>query len=115
MCLANPISPATQVCAYINRQNGLVTACDSGCCTPSCSIDSSAPNILQTQNELRPSAGTELPEGFGAELQTSDEPTRTKYASDYVPPDTVDEKVWQRMIIPILMLVIVLLAINSLA
>jgi hypothetical protein len=67
------------------------------------------------QNELRPSAGTALPKGFGAELQTSDEPTRTKDASDYVPPDTTDQKVWERMVIPILMLVIVLLAALSLA
>jgi len=115
MCLSNPVAPESQVCAYINRQNGLVTPCDTGCCVPACSIRRDVPNILQVQNELRPSGGTALPPGFGVNLQTSDQPTRAKYESDYAPLDTVDQKVWERMIIPLLMLVIVLLAAFSLA
>lgn len=115
MCLSNPVAPESQVCAYINQQNGLVTPCDAGCCVPACSIDSEVPNILQIQNELRPSAGTALPPGFGENLMTSDEPTRIKDASDYQSPDTIDQKVWERMVIPILMLVIVFLAVLSLA
>lgn len=114
-CLSNPVAPESQVCAYINRQNGLVTPCDAGCCAPACNINRDAPDILQIQNELRPSAGTALPPGFGVNLPTSDEPTRIKDASDYQSPDTTDQKVWERMIIPILMLVIVLLAALSMA
>ena len=115
MCLSNPVAPESQVCAYINAQNGLVTPCDDGCCAPACNTEEGAPDILQFQNELRPSAGTALPPGFGVNLPTSDEPTRVKDASDYQPPDTVDQKVWERMTIPFLMLIIVLLAVLSLA
>ena len=51
-CLANPTDPGSQVCAYINRQNGLVSPCDSGCCVPRCKINTMIPSILQFQNEF---------------------------------------------------------------
>jgi hypothetical protein len=114
-CLANPIDPGSQVCAYINRQNGLVSPCDSGCCVPKCSINRDLPDILQFKNEFRASTGTALPPGFGVNLVTSDEPTRKKEETEYVEPDTRYQAVWERMIIPLLMLVIVFLAIASLA
>ena len=114
-CLANPIDPGSQVCAYINRQNGLVSPCDSGCCVPKCRINRGVPDILQFQNEFRASTGTALPPGFGVNLVTSDEPTRKKEETEYIEPDTRYQAVWERMIIPLLMLVIVFLAISSLA
>jgi hypothetical protein len=46
---------------------------------------------------------------------TSDEPTQKKEETEYVEPDTRYQAVWERMIIPLLMLVIVFLAIASLA
>ena len=114
-CLANPIDPGSQVCAYINRQNGLVSPCDAGCCVPKCNINRDLPSILQFQNEFRKSTGTALPPGFGVNLVTSDEPTQKKEETEYVEPDTRYQAVWERMIIPLLMLVIVFLAIASLA
>ena len=114
-CLSNPVAPESQVCAYINRENGLVTPCDMGCCVPACTTLAGAPNILQVQNELRPSAGTALPPGFGLTLATSDQPTPTKGASDFQvtapPPQTIQ----QRMEIPLTMLAIALLAVVALA
>ena len=114
-CLANPTDPGSQVCAYINRQNGLVSPCDSGCCVPRCKINPMIPSILQFQNEFRSSSGTALPKGFGVELATSDAPTQMKGSSDYTPPDTRYQSVWERMMIPLLMLLIVFLTIASLA
>ena len=114
-CLSNPIDPGSQVCAYINRQNGLVSPCDAGCCVPKCNINPDLPGILQFQNEFRASTGTALPPGFGVNLATSDEPTRNKEETVYVEPDVRYQAVWERMIIPLLMLVIVFLAIASLA
>ena len=114
-CLSNPIDPGSQVCAYINRQNGLVSPCDAGCCVPKCNINRDLPGILQFQNEFRASTGTALPPGFGINLATSDEPTRNKEETEYVEPDVRYQAVWERMIIPLLMLVIVFLAIASLA
>lgn len=114
-CLSNPIDPGSQVCAYINRQNGLVSPCDPGCCVPKCNINRDLPTILQFQNEFRASTGTALPPGFGVNLATSDEPTRNKEETEYVEPDVRYQAVWERMIIPLLMLVIVFLAIASLA
>ena len=114
-CLANPIDPGSQVCAYINRQNGLVSPCDAGCCVPKCTINRDLPDILQFKNEFRASTGTALPPGFGINLATSDEPTRNKEETEYMAPDVRYQAVWERMIIPLLMLVIVFLAIASLA
>lgn len=115
MCLSNPIAPESEICGYINRQNGLVTPCDEGCCVPACNHISNIPNILQAYNEFRPSSGTGLPPGFGVELVTSDQPTRVKDAYDYTEPEVHYQTVWQRMLIPLFMLVIVVLAILSMA
>ena len=114
-CLSNPIDPGSQVCAYINRQNGLVSPCDSGCCVPKCNINKDLPAVLQFKNEFRASTGTTLPTGFGINLVTSDQPTGIKGAADFTPEDPRYQAVWERMIIPLLMLVIVFLAIASLA
>ena len=118
-CLANPIVPGSNVCAYINNQNGLVSPCDVGCCVPQCkdapSTSGTPSNILQFQNEFRASTGTSLPPGFGINLETSDRPTVMKGAYDFTPPDIHYQAVWERIAIPVLMLVIVVLAIMSLA
>lgn len=115
-CLSNPIDPGSQVCAYINRQNGLVSPCDTGCCVPRCNINKDMASVLQFQNEFRASSGTALPKGFGADLPISDEPTRVKdLGVDYEPPETRYQTVWERMMIPLLMLLIVFLTIASLA
>lgn len=118
-CLANPIVPGSDVCAYINNQNGLVSPCDAGCCAPQCydapNIGESPPNILQFQNEFRASTGTSLPPGFGTNLETSDRPTTMKGTYDFNSPDVKYQAVWERFAIPFLMLVIVVLAIMSMA
>ncbi len=72
MCLANPLNPWKTVCGYINRENGLVFPCDEGCCVPRCDGPAFGPRFDQ---EVRRSAGTELPPGFGENLEQSDEPT----------------------------------------
>jgi hypothetical protein len=74
-----------------------------------------APNILQSYNEFRPSSGTALPAGFGVNLVQSDNPTQTKDAYDFTQPEIRTQAVWERMLIPLLMLVIVFLAIISMA
>lgn len=114
-CLSNPVAPESQVCAYINRQSGLVAPCESGCCVPACTTDPDAPNILQIQNELRPSAGTALPPSFGVNLATSTEPTPTKGASEFRAEVAPSQTVWERIQVPLFMLVIVLLAVLSMA
>jgi hypothetical protein len=115
MCLSNPIAPGSQICGYINRQNGLVSPCDEGCCVPACTRPTAVPDILQYNNEFRASSGTALPAGFGINLVTSDQPTRVKDAYDYTEPEIRYQTVWERMLIPLFMLVIVFLAIISLA
>lgn len=115
MCLSNPVAPNSQLCAYVNRQNGLVTPCDEGCCVPACKYLEYAPNILQSYNEFRPSSGTALPAGFGVNLVQSDEPTQPKDAYDFTQPEIRTQAVWERMLVPLLMLVIVFLAIISMA
>jgi hypothetical protein len=82
---------------------------------PKCTINRNLPGVLQFQNEFRASTGTALPPGFGVNLATSDEPTRNKEETIYVEPDVRYQTVWERMIIPLLMLVIVFLAVASLA
>ena len=65
VCLADPLDPWTNICAYIDRQNGLVYPCDLGCCVPRCE------NIGQSQNlkmELHRTGGVALPAGFGTVL-----------------------------------------------
>ena len=114
-CIADPVNSGSQVCAYTNRQNGLMSPCDAGCCVPRCNMNKESPTILQFQNEFRASSGTALPKGFGIDLMTSDAPTQMKGSADYTPPDTQYQSVWERMLIPILMLVIVVLAILSMA
>lgn len=114
-CLANPVDPGSQVCAYINRQNGLVSPCDTGCCVPRCNINKDLQSILQFKNEFRASSGTAIPKDFGVNLVTSDAPTQTKGSYEYTPPDTRYQTVWERITIPLLMVVIVFLAIASMA
>ena len=68
VCLADPLDPWTNICAFIDRQNGLVYPCDLGCCIPRCE------NVGQSQNlkmELHRTGGTTLPEGYGDNLPIS--------------------------------------------
>jgi hypothetical protein len=112
-CIANPIAPEAKVCAYIDQQSGLVTPCDTGCCKPACPITPGVQNILQFNTEFRPSGGVTLPRGYGLEIETSTDPTPIKGAAQFVPIKDQTQTVWERMQIPLLMLVIVLLAVLS--
>jgi len=65
VCLADPLDPWAQICAFIDRQTGLVYPCNTGCCVPRCS------NIGQSQNlemELHRTGGVALPDGFGKNM-----------------------------------------------
>lgn len=125
MCLADPLDPWTNICAYIDRQNGLVYPCDLGCCVPRCE------NIGQSQNlrmELHRTGGVELPEGFGINLPTGEvlpgaeggakEPipgkeakiASTKPTNFLGPMDRPDIKVWQVVLYLLIFVAIILVA-----
>jgi hypothetical protein len=81
MCLADPMDPWKTICAYINRENGLVYPCDTGCCVPRCQGQGSGPRF---DVEIRPSGGVTLPPGFGGpDLPQSDTPTEIKGAAPF--------------------------------
>jgi len=95
-CLPDPRDPASTICGYVNKQNGLVYPCDVGCCA-ACPNQGTQP----TQKvELRRSKGTTLPPGFGQNLLQSDLPTEpagsAPFKSDGVGATKEDPfKVWQ--------------------
>ena len=125
VCLADPLDPWTNICAYIDRQNGLVYPCDLGCCVPRCQ------NIGQSQNlkmELHRTGGVALPAGFGANLPTGEtlpeaeggakEPIPGKEAkiastqpTEFLGPMArPDIKVWQMMTYLLIFIAIILVA-----
>ncbi len=72
MCLSDPMDPTTKICAYINRQNGLVYPCESRCCSPACNLTGQQPRSDLAFTQTR---GVTLPEEFGTALPTNDLPS----------------------------------------
>ena len=115
MCLSDPVDPLVKICAYINYQNGLVRPCDPGCCGDECPTTGSFPKMNM---EYRRSAGTDLPEGYGKELATSDLPTETAGAAPLGPisaplptsPLPEFKKVWELFAYLFAILLVVLAA-----
>jgi hypothetical protein len=82
-CLADPMDVYSNVCAYISKQNGLLYPCDPGCCKFSC--ENKDPNI--SRREVRPAYGVTLPNGFGNNLQQSDDPSEFPGTASFVTTD----------------------------
>jgi hypothetical protein len=122
VCLSDPLDPWANICAYIDRQTGLVYPCNPGCCVPKCG------NLGQSQNlemELHRTGGVALPEGFGVNLGSGGGtgastgtpilPHQSKISStqqnDFggsTPPK--DVKVWELLVKLAIFLVIIFLA-----
>lgn len=124
VCLADPLDPWTNICAYIDRQNGFVYPCDLGYCVPRCE------NIGQSQNlkmELHRTGGVELPEGYGANLPIGDAGPIGEGAKEALPGKEAkisstqptnflgpmanpDIKVWQLLLYLLIFVAIILVA-----
>jgi hypothetical protein len=97
-CMSDPLDPYSTICAYIDRQTGVVFPCDLGCCRPACDGVGHQP-----PNDVRLKSYANLPENYGTQLQTSNDPTPVKGATDLASPTTSydsgpppdDYKVWQ--------------------
>lgn len=117
MCLADPMDPYKTICAYINRESGLVYPCDTGCCAPRCSGQAIGPRF---DVEIRPSSGVTLPPGFGGEdLAQSSEPTEIKgaapfntspYGDGWKTEGIQDRKVWHLVMSGICVLLLIFIA-----
>jgi hypothetical protein len=118
-CLTNPLDYYSNICGYVNKQNGLVYPCDPGCCLNAC--EATLPDIL-FKVETRPSAGVSLPQGYGYFIPQSDEPEYTQNATDIDTPTTSYQvpaspaasedsgyKVWQLFLIALIPLFLVLI------
>lgn len=113
MCLPDPLNYYETICAYISKENGLLYPCDPGCCQNAC--DNINPVI--TKVETRPSAGVDMPEGYGFNLPQSNSasefPGATRISDLPVPSSTSSSsgyKIWQILLIALLPLVFILLA-----
>jgi hypothetical protein len=104
-CLPHPVKDQGTVCGYVEREYGRVVPCSKTSCSPACSDDDLIPGI-----RVEVSTGTgKLPDGFGKLIQTSDRPTDTKGAADFVAVQKTGYKVWEIMIIPMILLLVILL------
>jgi len=104
-CLADPLNFYSNICGYVSKQNGLVYPCDPGCCLGKCENKDAI-----TRVEVRPSAGIDLPPGYGSNVPQSEEPSQLPgatpiYASTTLPPTY---KVWQIFLIALIPLLLVL-------
>lgn len=109
-CLGDPMLSGKTVCGFVNQQTGFVISCPPGCCQPMCSLTDTV--SFKPGTEFRPIFGGELPPGFGALLETSDQETSYSRATDLsqVPQSTTDNwKVWQYFLIGALLLLFILL------
>lgn len=107
-CLADPFDRYATLCGYIDKVDGLLYGCDTGCCLENCDNLNKIPKGL----ENRPSAGVSLPPGYGDKLQTSNEPTPV--GAPFVPagpggPLAKSLPVWKLMLIAIVPLILVLI------
>lgn len=108
MCLPDPMDDLGKICGYVNIQNGLVYPCNPGCCAGQCNK-----TVAGVRFRIDPSQYSDvLPLGFNVNLPQSDEPTSTSGATSF--PPTVPAQVipvWQVLITPIFLLILILLMI----
>jgi hypothetical protein len=116
-CLADPLNFYSTMCGYVSKQNGLVYPCDPGCCLGNC--DNKDP---VTRVEVRPSAGIDLPPGYGSNIPQSDVAANIPGATPIDTPTTLlpggiqgasvetpHYKVWQIFLIALIPLLLVLI------
>ena len=103
-CLTDPFDRYSTICGYINKVDGLVYGCDTGCCFDNCDNKNTIPKNLET----RPSAGVSLPQGYGVNLPTSNDPTPVgaPFVSE---PQAISLPIWKLMLIAILPLILVVI------
>jgi hypothetical protein len=104
-CLADPLDFYSTMCGYVSKRDGLVYACDPGCCGNTC--DNKNPNI--TRVETRPSAGVDLPPGYGDKLMQSVEPSLIPGSAPFEPVPGPNYKVWQIVLIALVPLILVII------
>ena len=114
-CLPDPLNVYSTMCGYVSKQNGFVFPCDPGCCAGKC--DNKDP---VTRVEVRPSAGINLPPGYGQTISQSDQSSNFPGATPIDTPTTLlpggissvtsqsGYKVWQILLIALIPLVMVL-------
>ena len=119
-CLSDPLNFYSNICGYVSKQNGLVYPCDAGCCLGNCENKDPV-----TRVEVRPSAGIDLPPGYGSNIPQSDQATNIPGATDITTstillPGGIQStttttqpptyKVWQVLLIALIPLLLVLFA-----
>ena len=119
-CLADPFDRYSTVCGYIDKIDGLLYGCDTGCCLENCDNLNKIPKGL----ENRPSAGVTLPPGYGDNLPTSTDPApvgapfvpagpsappASPLASLLIGPQAKSFPIWKLMLIAIIPLILVLI------
>ena len=87
-CLTDPLNFDSNMCGYVSKQSGFVYACDPGCCLGKCANK----NPL-TRVEARPSAGLDLPPGYGSNIPQSNEASNFPGASSFNTSRTPSYKV----------------------
>jgi len=114
-CLTDPLDVYSNMCGYVSKQNGFVYACDPGCCLGKCENKDPV-----TRVEVRPSAGIDLPPGYGQNIPQSNEPSNLPGATPIDTPTTLlpnenststksNYKVWQILLIALIPLLMVLI------
>jgi hypothetical protein len=114
-CLADPLNFYSNICGYVSKQNGLVYPCDPGCCLGMCENKDPV-----TRVEVRPSAGIDLPAGYGSNIPQSNESSNLPGATPINTPTTLllggistpvtsTYKVWQVLLIALIPLLLVLI------
>ena len=116
-CLADPLNFYSTMCGYVSKESGLVYPCDPGCCLGKC-----ANKDPVTRVEVRPSAGIDLPPGYGVNIPQSTEASNIPGATDVgtssvllpggiqttTAPLQTTYKVWQVLLIALIPLLLVL-------
>lgn len=117
-CLADPLNFYSTMCGYVSKESGLVYPCDPGCCLGKCENKDPV-----TRVEVRPSAGIDLPPGYGVNIpqstEASDIPGATPVGTSSVllpggiqsttPTQPPTYKVWQVLLIALIPLLLVLI------
>ena len=83
-CLADPLDFYSNMCGYVSKQSGFVYACDPGCCLGKCENKDPV-----TRVEVRPSAGLDLPPGYGQNISQNEESSEFPGATDITTPTTL--------------------------
>jgi len=116
-CLADPLNFYSTTCGYVSKESGLVYPCDPGCCLGKCENKDPV-----TRVEVRPSAGIDLPPGYGVNLPQSNQaayiPGATEIGTSSIllpggiqtstAPMQTTYKVWQVLLIALIPLLLVL-------